>query len=82
MTVIWAGKSHTRQLTAGDGYQASNERVLVFGVGNSEQAAEVTIDWPSGLTQTFHNIRTGTEHHIVEGHDFIGEVPFENAARK
>lgn len=82
VTVICAGKSHTRQVIAGDGYQASNERILVFGVGNSEQATEVTIDWPSGLTQTFHNIRTGREHHIVEGHDFISEVPFESAARK
>jgi len=81
VTVICDGKSHTRQLTAGDGYQASNERILVFGVGNSEQATEVIIDWPSGLTQTFHNIKTGIEYHIVEGHDFIGEVPFESAAR-
>jgi len=75
VTVTSAGKSHTRQLTSGDGYQASNERILVFGVGNSEMATEVTIDWPSGLTQTFHNIMTGIEYHIVEGRDFIGEVP-------
>ena len=81
VTITCAGKSHTRQLTAGDGYQASNERILVFGVGNSELATEVTIDWPSGLTQTFHNIGAGIEHHIVEGHDFIGEVPFEGAAQ-
>ena len=81
VTVIRAGKSHTRQLTAGDGYQASNERILVFGVGNSEFATEVTIDWPSGLTQTFHNLTTGIEHHIVEGHDFIGKFPLDGAAR-
>ncbi len=81
VTVTSAGKSHTRQLTAGDGYQASNERILVFGVGKSELATEVTIDWPSGLTQTFHNIRAGIEHHIVEGHDFIGELPFEGVTR-
>lgn len=81
VTVTSDGKSHTRQLTAGDGYQASNERILVFGVGNSKLATEVTIDWPSGLTQTFYSIRTGIEHHIVEGHDFIGELPFESAAQ-
>ncbi len=81
VTVICAGKRHMRQLTAGDGYQASNERILVFGVGDSQLATEVTIDWPSGLTQTFHNISTGIEHHIVEGHDFIAEEPFEGAAR-
>ena len=81
VTVTCAGKTHTRQLTAGDGYQASNERILVFGVGNLELVSEVTIDWPSGLTQTLHDIRAGIEHHIVEGRDFIGELPFEGADR-
>ncbi|MFO1002872.1 MAG: FG-GAP-like repeat-containing protein [Planctomycetaceae bacterium] len=42
----------TKQLTAGDGYMASNERQLVITLGSSETIESVTIFWPGGLTQT------------------------------
>jgi tetratricopeptide (TPR) repeat protein len=37
----------TCQLTAGDGYQSSNERTLHFAVADAEQVT-LTIRWPSG----------------------------------
>jgi len=37
-----------KQLCAGDGYQASNERVLQFGVGACAKIDSVTVQWPSG----------------------------------
>ncbi len=42
-----------RQLTAGDGYQASNERRLVIGLGRAEAIDELIVRWPSGLRQRF-----------------------------
>lgn len=49
----------TRSVFAGDGYQASNERILVFGlgdkigdqVGGQKIASEVVVRWPSGHQQ-------------------------------
>lgn len=45
----------TKQLTAGDGYMASNERQIVMALGPSETIESLTIFWPSGLTQTLTN---------------------------
>lgn len=50
ITVKYANQTVTRQLVAGDGYMASNERVIEFGLGQNQQVDEVTIRWPSGST--------------------------------
>ncbi|MFG0334905.1 MAG: CRTAC1 family protein, partial [Maioricimonas sp. JB049] len=47
-----------RQLTAGDGYQVSNERRVIIGTGEAKQIDELTIRWPSGIVQTFRGITT------------------------
>lgn len=46
----------TRQLTAGDGYQASNERRLIIGCGHADQIDTLTVRWPSGAVQEFRNV--------------------------
>jgi len=55
-----------KQLTAGDGFECSNERKLVFGLGNAARIDSVQIVWISGLTQDFTNIELDTEVLIVE----------------
>ncbi len=62
------GRLLTQQLTAGDGYQASNQKQLVFGVGNDEQV-DISIRWPSGVTDTFRNIETNEAWLIIEGRE-------------
>ncbi|MHC4880413.1 MAG: CRTAC1 family protein [Planctomycetota bacterium] len=57
----------TRQLTAGDGYQASNERVLVFGLGCSATVRSIDVRWPSGITESFRPAAANYEYLIVEG---------------
>jgi len=58
----------SRQLTAGDGYQASNERVLVFGLSNAKQIVRIQIHWPAGTIDTFDGFDdTNREYLIVEG---------------
>jgi tetratricopeptide (TPR) repeat protein len=56
-----------RQLTAGDGYQASNERLLHFGM--AAEIGQVTLDviWPGGQTQTFDRVVTGQRYLLREG---------------
>lgn len=67
VTVTSAGKTQTQHMTAGDGYQASNQRHLIFGLGESVQAQSLCIEWPSGETQVFENVAAGSELRIVEG---------------
>jgi hypothetical protein len=45
-----------RQLTAGDGYHASNERVLRFGLDSATKVDKVTVHWPGGSMQTWSDI--------------------------
>jgi tetratricopeptide (TPR) repeat protein len=63
------GQSRSKQLTAGDGYLASNQRQLVFGMGDRIEADTLSIRWPSGLEQTFRNVGADREYLALEGRD-------------
>jgi tetratricopeptide (TPR) repeat protein len=67
--VIARTKNHdeTFQLTAGDGYQASNERRITIGCGSAEVIDELIIRWPSGLEQRFENVPADRFLKIIEG---------------
>lgn len=56
-----------RQLTAGDGYQASNERRVILGAGEAETIDRLTVRWPSGRVQHFKNIALSREVWLPEG---------------
>lgn len=57
----------TRQLTAGDGYQCSNERRLLFGTGDANRIDELTVRWPSGRVQTFTDVAVPGSWTLREG---------------
>ena len=60
-------KTFSMQLTAGDGYQASNERQLVFGLGAAGHVDELTVDWPSGRRDVFLEIPVDQRLIVCEG---------------
>lgn len=55
------------QLTAGDGFAASNQRRMQLGLGSHARIASLEIHWPSGLTQKFAETSTKTHWLAVEG---------------
>ena len=61
VTVASKNGSRTMQLTAGDGYQATNERVLNFGLGQADNISRVVVQWPSGVRQTLTRVSVRTE---------------------
>ena len=61
------GKRLVRQLTAGDGFQASNERILVFGLGEKTAADSIAINWMSGRRQRLTAVPADEEILVVEG---------------
>lgn len=67
VTVVAGGRRLVRQLTAGDGYAASNERKLMFGLAEGRQAESVSVRWPSGREETFQSLPAGTEWLLIEG---------------
>lgn len=68
VTVTANERSWTRTLLAGDGYMASNERVLQFGVG-STKAANVRVEWPSGTVTQLNDLPVDVLIELVEGAD-------------
>ncbi len=66
VTVTIAGHKIVRQLTAGDGYLASNERKLIIGVGVAVMVEELRVRWPSGVTTTFHDVPSNQDVILVE----------------
>jgi len=62
-----SGQSSHQQLTAGDGYQASNERIVRFGLGEQTEVEKVVIDWPNGTTQILERVPANTLWVVVEG---------------
>ncbi|MEN8865698.1 MAG: FG-GAP-like repeat-containing protein [Akkermansiaceae bacterium] len=58
-----------RQLTPIRGYMASQEPVIHFGLGNQsdqKQIKRLTVQWPSGHSQSFENINANQRLTIVE----------------
>ncbi len=60
------GEYH-QQLVAGDGYMASNERLLQFGLGEVGHIREVVVEWPSGETATLRDVPVDVTLELVEG---------------
>ena len=56
----------SRQLTAGDGFHASNDRRLVFGIGEQTQVDSVEVTWPTGLRQDFQKLEVNQEWLLIE----------------
>ena len=68
VTVEAGGLHRVRQLTAGDGYLATNERILVFGLGPHRVVDRISVRWPNGRRETFEHLAADQEVKIVEGH--------------
>jgi len=65
---LWtAGRQSTFQLTAGDGFQCSNERRIIVGLADDDRVAELDIDWPGGTTQTWRDVAADQELLVIEG---------------
>ena len=64
-----------RQLTVGDGYLASNERQLIFGLGEHDRMDRLEVHWPSGLQQTFPHPPLNATIMLIEGRSHLLRIP-------
>jgi hypothetical protein len=58
----WVAGMHT-----GEGFYGSNERLIHFGVGNHSTVDLLRIEWPGGLVEEFHDLKTNQRIHAIEG---------------
>jgi hypothetical protein len=74
VTLTSGGQLWTRQLIAGHGYLASNQRRMSFGLGDVEHIDSLMIRWPSGREQSLRNLAIDQEIALVEGTDRIFQM--------
>ncbi|MCA9051547.1 MAG: CRTAC1 family protein, partial [Planctomycetaceae bacterium] len=67
--------SVTRHVCAGDGFMASNEQSVVFGLADSREIISLKVAWPSGATQTFSDIPGRNTVDLIEGRDRVYLTP-------
>lgn len=60
-------RSWKKQLLAGDGVMASNQRMLQFGLGEASSISRLHVKWPSGKTTVLENLPANTTVELVEG---------------
>lgn len=70
-----AGMSRVVELTSGDGYLASNQRVLLLGLGDEVAAVRVEVMWPGRASQVFDELTVDREWTLVEGRDRAISLP-------
>jgi hypothetical protein len=61
-----AGRRQTQWLVGGDGYHATNQRQLIFGLGDQEHVEKLHVHWPSGSTQEFADLPANQTLVLVE----------------
>ncbi len=66
-----ADRTQTVQLTAGDGYESSNERRLVIGVGPAESISQLYVSWSDGTSDVFENVTVDRDYVLVQGRPLL-----------
>ncbi|HVW38273.1 MAG TPA: FG-GAP-like repeat-containing protein, partial [Pirellulales bacterium] len=61
-----AGRRQTQWLLGGDGYHATNQRQLIFGLGDQERVEKLHVRWPSGSCQEFADLAVDQTLVLVE----------------
>lgn len=61
-----ASRTRTFQLTAGDGYQVSNDRCITIGLGEAQQIDSLDVTWPSGARDILANVARGRRLMLIE----------------
>jgi tetratricopeptide (TPR) repeat protein len=74
------GRERHGQLTAGDGFQASNDRQLVFGLGEVDRVEEVRVFWPgTAQAAVYRDLPVDQQITIVQGKNEAVARPSEAA---
>ncbi|MFM1932762.1 MAG: hypothetical protein RL226_2065 [Bacteroidota bacterium] len=72
---VYAGEhSYLTYTFMGENYLGQNSFSEHFGIGQHTQADSIHIEWPSGVTDTFYNIPSGTTLLAVEGSSSIPDI--------
>jgi len=61
-----AGVTQSRMVKSGSSYLSQSELPLTFGLGKRDQVDRIVVQWPSGRTEEFKNLRAGRAYECLE----------------
>lgn len=64
--VMGDGHRRVRQVTAGDGFECSNQKQLIFGLGEATSIAKIIVRWPTQDVQEFTSVKADGELLIIQ----------------
>ncbi|HET7102522.1 MAG TPA: CRTAC1 family protein [Terracidiphilus sp.] len=67
VTVTTADMKQIGEVSAGSSYLSTSDSRLHFGLGDNTVIRSIKVRWPSGMVQTFHNVRADAIYDIQEG---------------
>jgi enediyne biosynthesis protein E4 len=65
--VFAADLVQSRMVKGGSSYLSQSELPVTFGLEKRDQIERVVIDWPSGQTEEYKNLRAGQSYECTEG---------------
>jgi len=66
VSVFLAGQTQSRIVRGGSSYLSQSELPLTFGLGSREKIDRLMIDWPSGRTEEYKDLRAGKAYNCIE----------------
>lgn len=64
--IFHGGQTQSRLVHGGSSYLSQSELPLTFGLGKQDAIEKVTIDWPSGRSEEYSNLKAGKAYECVE----------------
>jgi hypothetical protein len=64
--IFYNGQSQTRTVRGGSSYLSQSELPVSFGLGKRDKIDRAVIDWPSGRTEEFKELKAGRAYQCTE----------------
>jgi len=74
--IFYEGQTQSRMVRGGSSYLSQSELPLTFGLGSRNKIERMVIDWPSGRTEEFKDLRAGSSYKCLETKGIEAEQGF------
>jgi len=64
--IFYAGQTQSRMVRGGSSYLSQSELPISFGLGSRDKIDRMVIDWPSGRTEEYKELRAGGSYKCLE----------------